>query len=481
MSSASPDIRTRLLIISDTHGKRPFDPSIHPEEAQRYGFHRPLPKADVAVHCGDLTIRSDVKEYQTTFDIMREIDAPLKVVIPGNHDGSMDAEFWEKDCVQRGRFLPPEFLARLHQQPQETYEVVEKARQDGIHVLVAEGTYHFVLANGARLTVYASPWTPRFGRWGFQYDPDDDAMQADGEGAMVDGHDFQIEEGTDLAMTHGPPYGILDRTGYGALLMPWEDEDGSMVVEREGGVADEAVIQPVSLCPGDTGNLGSVPGKNTLFVNAAIMNVHYKPHQSPWLVDLELPPPDEKHEVKAEKTKKVLSLPITHENAKSRTPGPTRAAPDDGLAAALAVVPAATLPVAPLAPLLPEADDTPDVVVVASEPEAPDDTAVPVALAVAVADAESEAHWAAPAVCATPRSAGLVQAERRQATACSAMADCEAQGQAASVAGVQTAEMAERRQGVLGDGEAGCCCEEYKDGLHDAYGWWNGIRVRLCG
>lgn len=99
MSPAAPEIRTRLLIISDTHGKRPFDPTTHPEEARTYGFHRPLPRADVAVHCGDLTIRSDVEEYQATFDMMREVDAPLKLVMPGNHDCSMDVGFWEKEEV----------------------------------------------------------------------------------------------------------------------------------------------------------------------------------------------------------------------------------------------------------------------------------------------------------------------------------------------------------------------------------------------
>lgn len=97
MSSAASDIRTRLLIISDTHGKCPFNPSTHPKQAQRYGFRLPLPKADVAIHCGDLTIRSDVKEYESTFNIMRDIDAPLKLVIPGNHDLSMDADMWDKE------------------------------------------------------------------------------------------------------------------------------------------------------------------------------------------------------------------------------------------------------------------------------------------------------------------------------------------------------------------------------------------------
>lgn len=95
MSSEIPQIRTRLLIISDTHGIGLFDPATHPKEARKYAFRRPLEKADVAIHCGDLTISSSIREYQTTFDIMREIDAPLKLVIPGNHDCSMDLKFWE--------------------------------------------------------------------------------------------------------------------------------------------------------------------------------------------------------------------------------------------------------------------------------------------------------------------------------------------------------------------------------------------------
>ena len=109
MSSITPGIRTRLLIISDTHGRQPFDPATNPEEARRYAFRRPLPKADVAIHCGDLTTISDVKEYQATFDMMREVDASLKVVIPGNHDCSMDVNFWEEN-VSFAYFSPGSFF-----------------------------------------------------------------------------------------------------------------------------------------------------------------------------------------------------------------------------------------------------------------------------------------------------------------------------------------------------------------------------------
>lgn len=222
--------------------------------------------------------------------------------------------------------MPEDILARRLRQPYETYEVVEQARQDGIHVLTDEGTYHFVLANGARLTVYASAWTPEYGRWGFQY----------GEG----GHDFAIEKETDVAMTHGPAHKMLDRTrshddagcpslwaavakarprihcfghiheAYGAVKQSWEGEGEQMALERaEGGEGGE--ITPVSLCPEDEGSIPFEAGKETLFVNAAVMTVAYRPHQSPWLVELELPSPDDEHRAKADKTQEVLSRPRT--------------------------------------------------------------------------------------------------------------------------------------------------------------------------
>lgn len=188
-------------------------------------------------------------------------------------------------------------MARLLRQPYETHEVIEQARQDGIHVLTEEGTYHFVLCNGARLTVFASAWTPEYGRWAFQY----------GEG----GHNFAIEQDTDIVITHGPPYMMLDRTrshddagcpslwaavararprvhcyghiheAYGAVLRSWDGEGEQMALERTGAGEATGDITPVSLCPGDEGSIPFEAGKETLFVNAAIMTVAYKPHQSP--------------------------------------------------------------------------------------------------------------------------------------------------------------------------------------------------------
>lgn len=91
----SPTIRTRILILSDTHGHPLLDPA-H-DTLWCGGFRRPLPPADVALHCGDLTLRSTPEELETTLNLMREVDAPLKLVIPGNHDSGLDSKFWEEE------------------------------------------------------------------------------------------------------------------------------------------------------------------------------------------------------------------------------------------------------------------------------------------------------------------------------------------------------------------------------------------------
>lgn len=119
--SPTSQIRTRLLILSDTHGHSLFDPQTRPDEAQRYAFHEPLPSADVAIHCGDLTMGSHVKEYQTTFDVMRSIDAPLKLVIPGNHDCSMDVDFWEKDVRAPSQPTHSQYATNTHLRPQSAH------------------------------------------------------------------------------------------------------------------------------------------------------------------------------------------------------------------------------------------------------------------------------------------------------------------------------------------------------------------------
>ena len=117
-------------------------------------------------------------------------------------------------------------------------------------------------------------------------------------------------------LTHGPPYGILDETmrgedvgcenllravqrcrprvhcfghiheGWGAERVLWDEERRERVEVDAGRVLEErAAGVDVSSC----GERPLVFGKETLFVNASIMNVRYQPVNAPWVVDLDLP------------------------------------------------------------------------------------------------------------------------------------------------------------------------------------------------
>lgn len=199
-----PRIKTRILILSDTHGHLPSTTSADEALSARSdfttattGYRTPLPAADVVLHCGDLTAGSKPIEFRHTLSMLRALRAPLKIVIPGNHDSALDAAFWQQPQQPGEMCLGPHDPSHR----EEALALLDDAKEDGVVYLGEQGAYSFPLANGAVLRIYASPHTPAYGVWGFQYDPDK-------------GHDFQIPAGIDVAMTHGPPRDVLDTAGF---------------------------------------------------------------------------------------------------------------------------------------------------------------------------------------------------------------------------------------------------------------------------
>lgn len=93
------NIKTRFLIISDTHGK----------DLPR--TNRPSQSVDVAIHCGDLTDGSKSEEFRTATNLLREIDAPLKLTIAGNHDFTMDIPAFERKVAEAAPPLDAELVA----------------------------------------------------------------------------------------------------------------------------------------------------------------------------------------------------------------------------------------------------------------------------------------------------------------------------------------------------------------------------------
>ncbi|PYH42612.1 metallophosphatase domain-containing protein [Aspergillus saccharolyticus JOP 1030-1] len=306
MSSNSPT-KTRFLILSDTHNI-----SLPPEYISNHD-------ADVVIHCGDLTQSSMLDELQASINFLQQIDAPLKLVIPGNHDFTLDTPFFRSMVEKDTAHLRPEAIAKAYGSYGEAKQLFMSpdAKAGGVRLL-DEGTHHFTLRNGASLTVYASPYTPSLWNSGFQY-------------KRSEGHHFEIQQNVDVAVTHGPPRGVMDLTasgqqagclellaavaharprmhcfghiheGWGAKLVTWEEKVGECSSPSVGINEDRSVViaslstlpsqgqgfYRTSHCERDEYPL--VAGSQTLFVNAATVGLDEASVQPPWLVELELP------------------------------------------------------------------------------------------------------------------------------------------------------------------------------------------------
>jgi len=143
----------KLVCISDTHGD-------HEQVV--------LPAGDVLIHAGDLTAHGTLQETLAFMRWFGEQDFKHKLCVAGNHDTFMESE----------PLLAMEF-----------------ARENGVCLLNDSGCS----ING--LHFWGSPITPRFLDWSFMRDP----------GESIEAHWNLIPENTDVLITHGPPYGILDQ------------------------------------------------------------------------------------------------------------------------------------------------------------------------------------------------------------------------------------------------------------------------------
>jgi len=311
-------IKTRILVVSDTHG----DDLIH----------KPAGTYDVAIHCGDLTEESKLEEFRISLDMMLAAQAPLKLVIAGNHDFSMDIPVLANKLADNITAEDTDLVKRIYGDPGEARAMFEAdaTKAAGV-VFLDEGNHSFKLANGATLSVYASPYTAsKACTWGFQYRPSDE-------------HAWDIQPNTDIVITHSPPHGILDYTGnktragspslfaavakakpkmhcfghiheaWGAKVVGWRqteidnpshftviDHDRSNLVgsiaslsigkfDTPESSAEKAVRRENYDHQGCCTVGQTLENDQTLFVNAAIEGPSEGVQQHPWVVELDLP------------------------------------------------------------------------------------------------------------------------------------------------------------------------------------------------
>lgn len=224
----------RIVCLSDTHNRH-----------ERID----VPDGDVLVHAGDATLRGTRREIAAFDDWLAQLPHAHKLFVAGNHD-------WLFERV------PSEARALLHHA---TY------LQDG-----------GVLIDGVRF--WGSPWQPWFLSWAFNLQ----------RGAELKAKWDLIPAGTDVLVTHSPPFGILDRVlpQPSRALLPAQ-EMKTVAAQGEHVGCDDLREALVRIAPRlhVFGHIHEAYGREqygrTTYVNASSCNAAYEPIQPPIVIDLE--------------------------------------------------------------------------------------------------------------------------------------------------------------------------------------------------
>ncbi|KKY23595.1 putative ser thr protein phosphatase family protein [Phaeomoniella chlamydospora] len=362
MLRSSQTAPVNFLLLSDTHA---FSPPPYnspgseqcPDDSIKRGriLRHPLPNIStptptVLIHAGDLTMTGLSSEMTTTYNFIASHPAELKIVIPGNHDTTLDVPYYQSVGSRRFHSGPASGGPQDIRQIRDLW-TGETAKSKGI-AYMEEGIKSFTVSNGASFTVYVSAWTPEFCNWAFAYERDEDRFNH-----SISNQDQQPKNPIpdfpeiDIIITHGPPYGFLDPTypriypssstqstfsipvgcknllkavhrskpllhvfghiheGYGATVTKWNRLDNELLTKLlqdpkaltprpiDHASVDKKTIFPSRNLPEKEGEAGEVwlqgtkdlvRGEETLFVNASMLDERYKPRGRMWVVELEL-------------------------------------------------------------------------------------------------------------------------------------------------------------------------------------------------
>lgn len=206
----------RIVCLSDTHG-------LHDRLV--------VPDGDVLLHAGDFTRRGTVREVEAFAGFLERMPHREKVVVAGNHDFLFERE-------------------------------PERARELLGAVTYLEDSGALV----AGLRVWGSPWQPWFHDWAFNL-PRGKALAE--KWALV-------PEGVDVLVTHGPPFGLMDRVF-----------DGRRVGCEELARELERIRPRLHLFGHIHEAYGAFMGDGVLSVNACSCDLDYRAVNPPVVVERE--------------------------------------------------------------------------------------------------------------------------------------------------------------------------------------------------
>ena len=197
----------KITLISDTHSK-------HNQLT--------LPKGDILIHAGDVSSRGNKREVKNFLNWFSKQDYKYKIFIAGNHDFFFEQE--NENIIQE---IIPENIIYLN--------------DSGIEI---EG-----------IKIWGSPIQPTFFDWAFNRE----------RGTEIKKYWDLIPNDTDILITHGPPFGILDQT-----------------VRGENVGCKELLIRVLEIKPKIHvfGHIHEAYGEaqkhDIKFINASVLNVRYQ-------------------------------------------------------------------------------------------------------------------------------------------------------------------------------------------------------------
>ncbi|CAF1342827.1 unnamed protein product [Rotaria sordida] len=235
---------TRIVCISNTHSRYQFE----------------LPAGDILVHAGDFTLSGLQTEVENFIKWLKSLTQyRLKIIIAGNHDLTLEPEFYEQTWKQ------------WHHREKQDYEKIGQLIRDpslatdyGIIYLEQQE----FIDQQTRLKFYGSPYQPEFCNWAFNLPIDSPEIREVWS---------KIPDDVDVLITHGPPKNILDKTRTG---------------EHVGCAQLSARIKQIKPRLHVFGHIHEGYGRkeqdSTIFVNASTCDLRYRPSQPPIIVDLEV-------------------------------------------------------------------------------------------------------------------------------------------------------------------------------------------------
>ena len=213
IGSASRDA-VRLVLLSDTHG-----------------MHRSVraPEGDWLIHAGDFTVSKSWKEIVDFNAWLAELPHRVKILVPGNWEFWLEADLSKRSLLSNAAVL-----------------INERIQIEGLHI-------------------WGSPVTPLYGG-------------AFGMSSAADRKRLydQIPDDTDILITHGPSFGMLDCPPNSNLHVGC----------RELFDAVMRVKPTLHLFGHVHGAKGIVYTDSTIFVNAALLGPHGEMDKAPIVLRL---------------------------------------------------------------------------------------------------------------------------------------------------------------------------------------------------